>query len=194
MCEALATAISSSWRFPQDWPSPHHQGAGLPTLRVEVVIDLSQRLSYIDPLSLPPSKNALEGNILQSFYRKRRSFQTNCSTERQQQTTLTLFIWINYIEIFLSFLTSSILSCNPVQGMKPKQTKNPKTTVVCSTNNPSHHNCSIQLLYIYIYILYHGYKNKIRYRRCATTHTHTHTVKTNHWKLYSPHWGQRYTR
>lgn len=144
MCEALATAISSSWRFPQDWPSPHHLAA---LVEVAIVIDLSQGLSYIDPLSLPPSQNALEENIPQIFYRKRCSFQTNFSfpTERQQQqTTLTLlFIWINYIEIFLSFLTSSILSCNPVQGMKPKQTKNPKTTVVCSTNNPSHHNSSI---------------------------------------------------
>jgi hypothetical protein len=60
---------------------------------VEIAIDIDLSRSYIDPLSLPPSQNALEENILQIFCRKRRSFQTNFSfsTERQQQqTTLTL--------------------------------------------------------------------------------------------------------
>lgn len=53
---------------------------------------------------------------------------------------------------------------------------------------------SDNMLYIYIYTVCdyfcHSYKNKIRYCRWTTIHTRW---KQNTEKLYSPHWGQKYT-
>lgn len=109
-----------------------------------------------------------------------------------------VFIWINYIDLprFVSLhqAYSLRIQCKNKRKQKENKKNNPKT-IMCSTENPSFSLLLDNILYIYIYTVCvyfcHSYKNKIRYCRCATLHTRW---KQNTEKLYSPHWGQRYTR
>lgn len=113
-----------------------------------------------------------------------------------------VFIWINYIDLSLFFSLhqaySRSIQCKNETKLKTENKQNRKTIQrqSCAAQRiPSFTLLLDNILYIYIYTVCvyfcHSYKNKIRYCRCPTIHTRW---KQNTEKLYSPHWGQRYTR
>lgn len=131
------------------------------------------------------------------------------------------FIWINYTD--LNWIThffslhqaySFRIQCRKQTKQEQKKKKNkqtppPKKTTKnkktiqrqsCAAHNPSCHIASgLDTIYTSIEYVYTSVTiTKIRYVTVDArlhTHTHAHTRwKQNTKKLYSPHWGQRYTR
>lgn len=123
---------------------------------------------------------------------------------RRGNNYFLVFIWINYTDLshfFFLYIKHTVLESS-ARIKQNKKTENKQIKQKQSKDNHVQHRESPpftllldNILYIYIYTVCvyfcHSYKNKIRYCRCATIHTRW---KQNTEKLYSPHWGQRYTR
>lgn len=111
---------------------------------------------------------------------------------------MLVFIWRNYIDLSHLFSLHQAYSLR-IQCKNKINQKTEKKKKQSKDNHVQHRESLFSHCFWIIYCIYtsicvyfcHGYKNKIRYCWWATIHTRW---KQNTEKLYSPHWGQRYTR